>query len=152
MDSELFIFIFETIKKSNNGTRISVGISMCCLHYFLTFFFLDFKVDLANTISRRIREKQGEITDDETIRFKSYLMSLGIDDPVTRETHGSGQDYFRQLAKEIHRILEQPIRVRNKNTFTYRNSYQFVMHLACLLMFTDYLCNIPKYMFLKESK
>jgi hypothetical protein len=51
------------------------------------------------------------------------LMSLGIDDPVTRETHGSGQDYFRQLAKEIHRILEQPIRVRNKNTFTYRNSY-----------------------------
>jgi hypothetical protein len=39
-------------------------------------------------------------------------MSLGISDPVTRETHGSGQDYFRQLAKEVHRILEQPIRVR----------------------------------------
>lgn len=70
-----------------------------------------FQVDLANSISRRIREKQGEITDDETIRFKSYLMSLGISDPVTRETHGSGQDYFRQLAKEVHRILDKPIRV-----------------------------------------
>jgi hypothetical protein len=66
---------------------------------------------LANTISRRIREKQGEISDDETVRFKSYLMSLGISDPVTRETHGSGEDYFRQLAKEIFRILEQPIKV-----------------------------------------
>jgi hypothetical protein len=38
-------------------------------------------------------------------------MSLGISDPVTRETHGSGQDYFRQLAKEVYRILEQPIKV-----------------------------------------
>jgi hypothetical protein len=34
-------------------------------------------VALANTISRKIRDKQGEVSDDETIRFKSYLMSLG---------------------------------------------------------------------------
>ena len=71
-------------------------------------------MSLANSIAKRIRDTQGEISDDETIRFKSYLMSLGISDPVTRETHGSGQDYYRQLAKEIYRILEQPIRVRTK--------------------------------------
>lgn len=67
-------------------------------------------VALANTISRKIREKQGDISDDETVRFKSYLMSLGIDDPVTRDTHGSGHTYFLQLAKEISHILETPLR------------------------------------------
>ena len=36
-------------------------------------------------------------------------MSLGISDPVTRDTHGSGQSYFRQLAKEVYQILEKPL-------------------------------------------
>ena len=58
-------------------------------------------VNLANTISRKIREKQGDVSDDETVRFKSYLMSLGISDPVTREACGSSQTYFLQLAKEV---------------------------------------------------
>ena len=46
----------------------------------------------------------------QTIRFKSYLLSLGIPDPVTRETHGSGNKYFRELAKEISSALEQPLK------------------------------------------
>ena len=41
-------------------------------------------VKLAQSISTKIREKQGEITEDETIQFKSYLLSLGIDDPITK--------------------------------------------------------------------
>jgi ESCRT-II complex subunit VPS36 len=43
--------------------------------------------------------------------FKSYLLSLGISDPVTRETHGSGQAFLRELAKEICRVLEKPVQV-----------------------------------------
>jgi ESCRT-II complex subunit VPS36 len=74
-------------------------------------------VALANTISRKIRDKQGEVSDDETIRFKSYLMSLGISDPVTRESHGSGQSYFTQLAKELSRVLEKPLIGRPFNCF-----------------------------------
>lgn len=58
------------------------------------------------------QDKQGEVSDDETVQFKSYLLSMGISDPVTRETHGSGQAYFRELAKEVFRVLEKPIRVR----------------------------------------
>ena len=58
-----------------------------------------------------IQEKQGDVSDDETVAFKSYLLSLGIDDPVTRETHGSGQSYYRELAKEVCRVLEAPVRV-----------------------------------------
>lgn len=68
-------------------------------------------VALANRMSKRIREKQdGDVSDDETIQFKSYLMSMGISDPVTRETSGgSKQTYFVQLAKEIESALRQPV-------------------------------------------
>ena len=38
-------------------------------------------------------------------------MSLGIADPVTRDTHGSGQSYYKQLAKEVYQILERPLEV-----------------------------------------
>ena len=54
--------------------------------------------------------QQGDITDDETVQFKSYLLSLGISDPVTRDTHGSGSKYYRELAKEIHGILAAPVK------------------------------------------
>ena len=33
-------------------------------------------VALANKMSKRIREKKGDVSDDETIQFKSYLMSM----------------------------------------------------------------------------
>jgi len=67
-------------------------------------------VSLANTLSKKIRDKQGELSEDETVRFKSYLMSLGISDPVTKESHGSGQAYYLNLAKELHKVLEKPVR------------------------------------------
>ena len=47
-------------------------------------------VGLAKSISHKIKEKQsqqggaGLNEDEETVQFKSYLMSLGIADPVTR--------------------------------------------------------------------
>lgn len=66
-------------------------------------------VALAKTISGKIRDKQGDVTDDETVRFKSYLMSLGISDPVTRDAYGSDQTYYLKLAKEIYRVLQTPL-------------------------------------------
>ena len=47
----------------------------------------------------------------QTVRFKSYLLSLGIPDPVTRETHGTGSNYFHELARQISRAMEQPLKV-----------------------------------------
>lgn len=49
------------------------------------------------------------IPDDETIRFKSYLMSLGIDDPVTRDHAASNLGYFQLLAKQMFEMLLDPI-------------------------------------------
>ncbi|XP_013175132.1 PREDICTED: vacuolar protein-sorting-associated protein 36 [Papilio xuthus] len=58
-------------------------------------------VSISKTISAKIREKQGDISEDDTVRFKSYLMSLGIDDPVTRDTFRSDSDYYVGLAQQI---------------------------------------------------
>lgn len=47
----------------------------------------------------------------QTIRFKSYLLSMGIANPVTRETHGSGTQYHIQLAKQLGDMLQAPLEV-----------------------------------------
>ncbi|KOX73877.1 Vacuolar protein-sorting-associated protein 36 [Melipona quadrifasciata] len=67
-------------------------------------------VSISKTISAKIRERQGDITEDETVRFKSYLMSLGIDDPVTRDAYKNSNEYFKQLAIQLANILEEPIK------------------------------------------
>lgn len=37
---------------------------------------------------------------------------MGIADPVTRETHGSGTHYHMQLAKQLGDMLQVPLEVR----------------------------------------
>ncbi|XP_073750728.1 vacuolar protein-sorting-associated protein 36 isoform X3 [Callorhinus ursinus] len=48
----------------------------------------------------------------KTIRFKSYLLSMGIANPVTRETCGSGTQYHMQLARQLAGILQAPLEER----------------------------------------
>ncbi|XP_055100258.1 vacuolar protein-sorting-associated protein 36 isoform X3 [Symphalangus syndactylus] len=69
-------------------------------------------VELSKSIANKIKDKQGDITEDETIRFKSYLLSMGIANPVTRETYGSGTQYHMQLAKQLAGILQVPLEER----------------------------------------
>uniref|UniRef100_A0A3B3QGU2 Vacuolar protein-sorting-associated protein 36 n=1 Tax=Paramormyrops kingsleyae TaxID=1676925 RepID=A0A3B3QGU2_9TELE len=69
-------------------------------------------VELSRSIASKIKEKQGDITEDETIRFKSYLLSMGIANPVTRETHGSGTHYHMQLARQLGDMLLAPLEER----------------------------------------
>lgn len=66
-------------------------------------------VGISKVISNKIRERHGEISEDETVRFKSYLMSLGIDDPVTRGSAQSNTEYFQLLANQICEVLLDPI-------------------------------------------
>ncbi|GBP61815.1 Vacuolar protein-sorting-associated protein 36 [Eumeta japonica] len=47
------------------------------------------------------QEKQGDISEDDTVRFKSYLMSLGIDDPVTRDAFDLTRILFRISSTDI---------------------------------------------------
>ncbi|CAF4119378.1 unnamed protein product, partial [Rotaria socialis] len=46
-------------------------------------------VNISKTIANKIQEQRSDLTSDETIRFRSYLLSLGIDNPVTKESAGS---------------------------------------------------------------
>lgn len=66
-------------------------------------------VAISKVISSKIRERHGDISEDETVRFKSYLMSLGIDDPVTRDSAASNSEYFQLLANQICEMLLDPI-------------------------------------------
>ncbi|XP_039279874.1 vacuolar protein-sorting-associated protein 36 isoform X2 [Nilaparvata lugens] len=66
-------------------------------------------VKISKAISSKIREKQGDITEDETVRFKSYLLSLGINDPVTRNSFNNDNQYYQSLARQLAEIMEQPI-------------------------------------------
>lgn len=66
-------------------------------------------VGLSKVISTKIRERKGDISEDETIRFKSYLMSLGIDDPVTRDGYQSNAEYYTKLSHEICTIILDPL-------------------------------------------
>ncbi|XP_059608413.1 vacuolar protein-sorting-associated protein 36 isoform X1 [Phlebotomus argentipes] len=62
-------------------------------------------VTVSKAIATKIRNHDGDISEDETIRFKSYLMSLGIDDPVTRGNFSTNSDYFGSLSKQLTEML-----------------------------------------------
>lgn len=66
-------------------------------------------VAISKAISTKIRERHGDISENEIVKFKSYLMSLGIDDPVTRDNAQSDTEYFQLLANQICEMLLDPI-------------------------------------------
>ncbi|XP_062561719.1 vacuolar protein-sorting-associated protein 36 [Armigeres subalbatus] len=66
-------------------------------------------VAVSKVVSTKIRERHGDISEDETVRFKSYLMSLGIDDPVTRDGTRSNSEFFMKLSQQLVEMLLDPI-------------------------------------------
>ncbi|VDN89297.1 unnamed protein product [Brugia pahangi] len=67
-------------------------------------------VSLSKAITDKLRAKKGEITDDETVRFKTYLLSLGVSDPVTKSAFGSSAEYYKKLAEELAVVLCTPLK------------------------------------------
>ena len=68
-------------------------------------------VQLSRSLVAKIKSRQGEITADETVQLKAYLLSLGVDDPVTRDVCGNDNVYHQKLAREISELLAKPIKV-----------------------------------------
>ncbi|KAI4462383.1 vacuolar protein-sorting-associated protein 36 [Holotrichia oblita] len=99
--------IERSIQEKQKATDKSISIAFQDLDKLMTM--AKEMVRLSNNISAKIREKQGDITEDETVRFKSYLLSLGIDDPVTRDSYKSDHQYYRSLAKQISDIITEPL-------------------------------------------
>lgn len=65
----------------------------------------------SNVKQELLQEKQGDITEDETVKFKNYLMGLGIADPVTKTNYKNTDVYLTELARELAQVLEEPIKV-----------------------------------------
>lgn len=75
-------------------------------------------VNISKVISQKIRERQADTSDeDETLKFKTLLMSLGIDDPVTKENFTSNNEYLRSLGNEICQSLLDVMTVRKFNFY-----------------------------------
>ncbi|KAK5644227.1 hypothetical protein RI129_008072 [Pyrocoelia pectoralis] len=99
--------IERSIQEKQKQTDESISLAFKDLNKLMTM--AKDMVLLSQNISTKIREKQGDITEDETVRFKLYLLSLGIDDPVTRDAYKSDNQYYRSLAKQVVDILITPI-------------------------------------------
>jgi len=67
-------------------------------------------VQLAHNIAERMKEQGSDMTADETSNFRSCLLSLGIDDPVTRDAVGSTSEYHKKLASEICTALQPAVK------------------------------------------
>lgn len=67
---------------------------------------------LAKSISRTLKTKGSrEISEDETVVFKSHLLSLGVDgslgeDPVTRKKFANDSSYYRELGRQIATVMK----------------------------------------------
>uniref|UniRef100_A0A8C5A9T8 Vacuolar protein-sorting-associated protein 36 n=1 Tax=Gadus morhua TaxID=8049 RepID=A0A8C5A9T8_GADMO len=108
------ILLCTVFKSSMNPLPLSSYMRVCVMmsESLVVSFKAKEMVELSRSIANKIKDKHGDITEDETIRFKSYLLSMGIANPVTRETHGSGTNYHMQLAKQLGDMLLAPLEER----------------------------------------
>lgn len=74
------------------------------------FLLEDLKIDVVTVIKQMLLFMLNCFL--QTIKFKSYLLSMGIPNPVTRDTHGSGDKYYTELARQLSNVLEKPLKVR----------------------------------------
>lgn len=74
------------------------------------FLLGDLKIDVVTVIKQMLLFMLNCFL--QTIKFKSYLLSMGIPNPVTRDTHGSGDKYYTELARQLSNVLEKSLKVR----------------------------------------
>eukprot|EP00038_Savillea_parva_P019764 m.28776 g.28776 ORF g.28776 m.28776 type:complete len:401 (-) comp4545_c0_seq1:210-1412(-) len=65
-------------------------------------------VKLSEQFTAKVRK--GEVSDSDTAEFQSYVVSLGISDPITKKACGGNESKFhRELATELATFLAEPI-------------------------------------------
>jgi len=70
----------------------------------------------AKSIANRLKTRK-DVTEDETILFKSHLLSIGVgedtEDPVTRKTSANESVYYRDLARQIANMIKPQLNVKD---------------------------------------
>lgn len=67
-------------------------------------------VAVSQAISAKVVQRQGDISDDETVRLKAHLLGLGIENPVLRDSVRDASTFHALLSHEIATMLLDPIR------------------------------------------
>lgn len=80
-------------------------------------------VGLSRKLADKIRDGQGAISADETVEFKSLLLSMGIANPVTKQTAGSLTKYHKELCKELATFLQPLIQKEPGGTMALADVY-----------------------------
>jgi ESCRT-II complex subunit VPS36 len=65
-------------------------------------------VQMAESYTTKLAKKTGG-EESDTSEFESYVMSLGIDLPVTRAAFGNGDRFHKELARELAGFLLKPL-------------------------------------------
>ncbi|VDO08191.1 unnamed protein product [Brugia timori] len=111
--------IEKRFAENHHRTHESISQVLFFIYYIMKAAFEDMNrlmeyaremVSLSKAITDKLRAKKGEITDDETVRFKTYLLSLGVSDPVTKSAFGSSAEYYKKLAEELAVVLCTPLK------------------------------------------
>lgn len=66
-------------------------------------------VALSKSIKEKLQKKGSDISTDQTVLFRSHLLSLGVSDdfgdPVQRSSFNSDNKYYAELAKQIAKVI-----------------------------------------------
>eukprot|EP00123_Amoebidium_parasiticum_P001665 comp12823_c0_seq1/m.7974 comp12823_c0_seq1/g.7974 ORF comp12823_c0_seq1/g.7974 comp12823_c0_seq1/m.7974 type:complete len:396 (-) comp12823_c0_seq1:499-1686(-) len=65
-------------------------------------------VGLAEKLQAKLAKQTA--SDDETAQFRNYMLSLGLVAPVTKDSAGTEQQYFRELARELADFVLKPLK------------------------------------------
>lgn len=73
---------------------------------------------LSKSIANKIQEHGSQVTNDETILFKSHLLELGIEQQIdvglsSKSSYSSNSQYYEDLARQISSII-RPLMEKNK--------------------------------------
>lgn len=91
--------IERTLQENQKNTNNTISLAFQDLNKLMVL--ANDMVSVAKSLGSKIRD----ISEDETIQFKSYLMSLGVENPVTKDNSQSNKEFYVKLSNEICQIL-----------------------------------------------
>lgn len=83
---------------------------------------------LSKSIASKIKEHGSQVTDDETVLFKSHLLELGIEQQIdmglaSKSSYSSRDKYYEGLAREIAKIVRAVMERKRQDQLTLSEAY-----------------------------
>lgn len=83
---------------------------------------------LSKSIASKIKEHGSQVTNDETIRFRSHLMELGIEQQIdvglgSKSSYSNSSSYYEELAKQMSLIITPLMERKKQDQLTLSDVY-----------------------------